>query len=113
MKPNPSNKNIYWLLDEHRQPIGQHYRSRAPKGAALKAAARGHEDIWLFCGQSIWRFHGKRFAQNEFKGIYNPPAWADAPIWKSAVEPVDEFALSQAESEALRQRCEALGRTQS
>ena len=109
-KDVPTPKREYWLLDTQRKPLGRRFRSRAPKGAALKAAIRGHTDIVLFSDQTLWQFKGERFPAKIRQGaIYNPPPFAlkygQIDRLEAKAELLETVSLDPAEAESIEQEC--------
>ncbi len=75
----------YFVMQDANGDTDTLFHSRQPRGAALKAASRGHTDIRLrergtnkihiFCG---WR--------EEVAAPKNGPSWLGDKVWKSNVK---------------------------
>jgi len=94
----------FLLVDEQCGPIETIFRSARPRGAALKAAGRGHEQIGLFdpIEPCIWRFRGWQedpppgTCSGRFTLQFGVP-----PPKRPAVEALGREAVSSAQAERL------------
>ena len=91
-----NTKRCYLLVDEEGGPTEWFFRSRVPRGAALRAAARGHEKIGLFdpLNSCIWRFRG--WLEALPRGEFSERSWLESghrlkrpSTEKLGCEPVD------------------------
>jgi hypothetical protein len=75
-------KRTFLLLDVENSPTELIFRSATPRGAALKAAHRGHEDIVLFDGKSKWVQRYRGWSEN-IGGRICMPKW----LWETGYKP--------------------------
>jgi len=75
----------YFVLLENGQDTDQVFANAQPRGAALKAATRGHEDIKLR-ERGTKRVHVFTGWREQVAAPANRPSWMPAQIWKSRVK---------------------------
>jgi len=80
-----ADKKNFVLLDTTGDDTNHVFAARQPRGAALKAASRGFEDIKLRerGTKTIHVFTGKREQVDAPSGA---PSWLGSKIWKSNVK---------------------------
>ena len=104
-------QRAFLLVDEEGASSDAIFRSARPRGAALKAASRGHEQIGLFDPRTpcIWRFRGWREDR--------PPAICqghglrglDHDRRKPAIEELGQEAVDETVANRLMQALEQFG----
>jgi len=63
------------------------FTGKQPRQAALKAASRGHNDIWLR-ERGTKKFHHFRGSRSKVKAPENKPDWMADMVWKPNVKKV-------------------------
>ena len=108
-RPPRKPQRPFAQLDRDCVPTGDVFHSATPRGAALKAANRGIEDIFLLDPERgrIFRYRGWK---ERPEGIIDIPAWA----WKAGYDPrrarveaQGSTALEPAEFQGLKEACSA------
>ena len=77
----------YFVLQNCGDDTGTVFASRQPRGAALKAAARGITDIRLR-ERGTNRVHVFKGERNEVDKPANAPDWLGDKVWKSNVKKI-------------------------
>lgn len=79
-----ADKKNFVLLDDSDQDTDTVFASRQPRGAALKAATRGHTDIRLR-ERGTNRVHVFVGERKQVDAPSNGPSWLGDKVWKSNV----------------------------
>ena len=79
-----ADKKNFVLLDKNDQDTDTVFASRQPRGAALKAATRGHTDIRLR-ERGTNRVHVFVGERKQVAAPANGPSWLGDKVWKSNV----------------------------
>ena len=74
-----------FVLQEKGKDSNQVFSSRQPRGAALKAATRGHTDIRLR-ERGTNRVHVFKGWREQVAAPANGPSWLGDKVWKSNVK---------------------------
>ena len=80
-----SDGKKYFVLMEKGKDTDHVFSSRQPRGAALKAAARGITDIKLR-ERGTKRVHVFKGERNKVDAPKNSPSWLPAKVWKANVK---------------------------
>jgi len=87
--PKTGNKKMadkkYFVLQESGKDSNIVFASRQPRGAALKAASRGHTAISLR-ERGTNRVHNFKGWREEVAAPKNGPSWLGDTVWKSNVK---------------------------
>ena len=75
----------YFVLQEKGKDSNIVFASRQPRGAALKAASRGHTEISLR-ERGTNRVHVFKGWREQVDAPANRPAWMPAKVWKANVK---------------------------
>ena len=78
-------KKNFVLLDNNNEDTATVFQSRQPRGAALKAATRGHTDIRLR-ERGTNRVHVFTGERKQVPAPANGPDWLGDKVWKSNVK---------------------------
>ena len=104
MNKSKEEKCRYYLIDSENNPEGPSFVSKRPRGAAMKAATRGHESIRLFDGKGmIWIFKGSR-TETPKRGRM-PWAW-DLKLYKGQAEFLNGEEINEKQSDSLLKICQ-------
>ena len=82
-----SGDKKYFVLMESGEDTTQVFASKQPRGAALKAASRGHTDIHLR-ERGTKRVHVFRGERRQVKAPPNRPGWLPEKVWKANVKKI-------------------------
>ena len=74
-----------FVLQEKGQDTNTVFSSRQPRGAALKAASRGHTDIRLR-ERGTNRVHVFKGSRDRVSAPSNAPGWLGKQVWKPNVK---------------------------
>ena len=82
-----SDGKKYFVLMEGGKDTSQVFASKQPRGAALKAASRGHTDINLR-ERGTKRVHVFKGERKQVPAPANRPAWLPEKVWKANVKKI-------------------------
>lgn len=82
-----SDGKKYFVLMEGGKDTSQVFASKQPRGAALKAASRGHTDINLR-ERGTKRVHVFKGERKQVPAPQNRPNWLPEKVWKANVKKV-------------------------
>ncbi len=80
---------------------GSVFTGRNPRQAALKAASRGHTEIWLK-ERGARRYHHFRGSRRRVAAPENRPDWMASTVWKPAVSKVGITRMARKKSARAR-----------
>ncbi len=79
------NRKNFVLIDDNNSDTQHVFSSRQPRGAALKAASRGHTNIRLR-ERGTNRVHVFEGRREEVAAPPNAPSWLGNTVWKPRVK---------------------------